>query len=216
MAEEHVDTTSEEPVSPAQEAVEETPFEGEFDADRARRTIDNLRAREKELEQQLKSDDWFTQELQRRGYELPGEEEEPEPEYDYEDPYDQRLSQVEHAMEEQRQAAVLNDLDQHIDKLAGDAELTLPPKAKEWVALASIHAGQGEPTPEATEQAFNDLKALYDEVGKTAVDKYLKSKRAPSPPSPGSQGQPSGDFNPKDEKSRVGRLAAVIQSRQEG
>lgn len=214
MAEEHVAETP-EVEAPAQEAVEtNTPFEGEFDPDRARRTIDNLRSREKELEQQLKSDEWFQKELERRGYEVADDEDEepfdPQDYEDSEDPLVERLSALEQAEFERRQNAVLNDLSDHVDQLAQGADLNLSDKAKQWIALESIHSGNGQPTPEGTEQAFQAMREFLDEFGKTAVDKYLKSKRAPAPPSPGTAGQPSGDFDPKDDKSRRNRMAAIL------
>lgn len=219
MAEEHVAETPEEVEAPAQEAVEtNTPFEGEFDPERARRTIDNLRNREKELEQQLKSDEWFEEQLRARGYETVDDDDEPDEPFDpqdYEDPYDQRISQVEEMLAAQQQEQVLNDLSDHIDELASQADVKLSEKAKEWIQLSSIHGGNGRPTPQATEEAFAAMRDFLEDHGKAAVDKYLKSKRADPAPSPGTAGQPSGDFDPKSDKSRMGRMAALIAAKQQ-
>lgn len=217
MAEEHAAET-EMVEAPAQEAVETPEPTEAWEPERAMSTIKNLRAREKELEQKLKSDEWFEEQLRARGYEI-ADDDEPEPfdpqDYNDEDPYDQRISQVEQTLAAQQQEQVLNDLSNHIDELASQADVKLSDKAKEWIALSSIHGGNGVPSPQATEEAFTAMRDFLDDFGKQAVDKYLKSKRAPAPPAPGSPGQPSGDFDPKDEKSRVARMAAVFSAKQQ-
>lgn len=216
MAEEHVAETP-EVEAPAQEAVEtNTPFEGEFDPDRARRTIDNLRNREKELEQQLKSDEWFQKQLQERGYALPDDDDEelfePDEDYEDEDPVVQRLTALEQAEMDRAEQAALNEQAAHIEQLAEQYELTLTPNMKRWVSLESISNGF---TKKATEDAVKALSEDLDQYGKAQVEKYLKSKRAPSPPGAGAAGQPSGDFDPKDDKSRKERMAAIFAARQE-
>lgn len=211
MAEEHVDTApTEEQVTPAQEAVEtNTPFEGEFDPERARRTIDNLRNREKELEQQLKSDEWFQRQLEERGLALPDDdEEEPEPAYD--DPRDERIAALEQAEQERRLERIYSDLDAHIGELASESGVELTQRMKQWIARESEAAGNGMPDYQATIDAFNALNEELEQYGKAAVDRYLKSKRAPTPPSKGSQAQPSGDFDPKSDRSRKERMAAIL------
>lgn len=210
MADEHV-TPDLESEAPAQEAVE-TPEPETWEPERAMSTIKHLRSREKELEQQLKSDEWFQSELERRGYQIAeDDDEEPEPEYDYDDdPTDQRLSAVEAELRERQEREALAEQSSHIDQLAEQYDVNLTPNMKRWVSLESISNGF---TKKATEDAVKALSEDLDQFGKSAVEKYLKSKRAPSPPGAGAAGQPSGDFDPKDDKSRKERMAAIFASR---
>lgn len=207
MAEEHVAETP-EVEAPAQEAVETNPFDGEFDPDRARRTIDNLRNEVRETKERYSSDEWFEKQLAERGLALP-DEEEPQP---AEDPYDDRITTLEQTLQERQEREAWDAQYTHIEQLASEAGVKLTDRMKTWISHESYVNGFN---PQATEAAFASLNEELDAYGKQAVESYLKSKRAPSPPQAGTAGQPSGDFDPKDENSRKQRMAAIFASRQE-
>ena len=220
MAEEHVAETP-EVEAPAQEAVETNDttlgWDGEpFDPERAKRTIENVRNELREIKERTSSDEWFQKQLQERGLALPDDDDEElfEPYEDEEDddPVVQRLTALELAEQERAEQAALSEQSSHIDQLAEQYELTLTPNMKRWVSLESISNGF---TQKATETAVKALSEDLEQFGKASVEKYLKSKRAPSPPGAGAAGQPSGDFDPKDDKSRKERMAAIFAARQE-
>lgn len=210
------DLTPAEPEVTTDSVVEtESPFQGEFDADRARALIDKLRNENKELStsakeyQRLTSDpEAFTEfGVQQDWLSLP--EPEAEPEYaEYVEPDEQvarDVAELKQWREEQNLATALSDFNSHVDRLASEKGIELTEFEREGLQYQSAKKGF---TPKATEQVFEDLASLKEAAYKSAVDTYLKSKQAPSAPVSGSQGEAGFDHRSRD--ARIARIAAAV------
>jgi hypothetical protein len=212
------------PVETAQAAVEPTiesaPFDGEFDADRARRTIDHLRERERELEKQAREyqrlqqdDSAFKEFVSQRGYEIPDDEPE-EPEFDLnEDPtadIRKTVDELRQWREQQEVDKALTAFNKDIDAKATEASVNLDKVDRDWLLQESIKGGF---TTDAVNNAFSQLAERNKQLEQAAVERYLASKRAPTPPQRGKAGAP--EFDPRDRRARQAHFEALVAAEQQ-
>ena len=213
------DIEAAESAEAAQDAVPDNPSENpwgeDFDAPRAWNTVQNLRAREKELEPAAKAFsrlesgedfDTFKTLAEKYGFEVAEEEPGSDALYDDDDdgdddPVDPRLSKVEKWIEEQEARAAKAAFDEHLERLQTENELELPKPLQEAIYVQSINNGFG---PKATEAAFNAVKEALSERDKRVVESYLESKKAPHVTPAGQSATESIDLH--DPKQRQDRM----------
>jgi hypothetical protein len=209
------DIEAAESAEAAQDAVQDDapshPWGDDFDAERAWNTIQNLRAREKELEpvakafQRLESGediDTFKALAEKHGFEIPEDDDVSDALYDDDgdgddDPVDPRLSKVEKWIEEQEARAAKAAFDEHLERLQTENEIELPKPLQEAIYVQSINSGFG---PKATEAAFNAVKEALAERDKRVVESYLESKKAPHVSATGQSATENPDLS--DEQTR--------------
>lgn len=173
------------------------PWGDDFNPERAWRTIEHLRGRERELESDAKAfkrlqedEDARLEWLAQQGYEI--EDPEEIPEYDEEveedlgdddDPYDQRLAAIEQQVQAQaerdRQAQedrAAQEFLGHVEELAGAANTELSQEDVLWIYHQSQANGFN---PKATEKAFEAYQAHLEKIRQQAIEEYRTSKRAP-------------------------------------
>jgi hypothetical protein len=211
-----------EPEVTADPAVETAPFEGEFDADRARRTIDNLRAREKELSvaakeyERLTTDpSAYTQFGAQQGWvELP-EEEEPEYSYTPEPVADPRVDELVAWRDEQNALSVKAAFDRDLDALAAKAELQIDEDDRMSLLVKAVNLSSGNLGPDQTAEVFEAFAARKEQERRAWIDSYTKSKQAPAAPVDGPQGEPRFDLSNMSEaqarEARIARIAALAE-----
>ncbi len=194
---------------------ESAPWGDDFDANRAWNTIQNLRAREKELEKdaaeykRLTSDpDAYYEHGTRQGWvELEDTPEEPEDAEPDDAPWSRDVAELKAWKEQQEQAAALDAFNSDLNKLAGDAEVELSAAQRKLIMVESLNNGWNQ---KATAEAFESLKADLEAQEQRAIDRYLASKKAPSPPRAGKAGE--AVFDPTDRDARQRRMAEVAQA----
>jgi hypothetical protein len=214
------------PVETAQAAVEPTtseapvPWGDDFNPERAWKTITHLRDREKELEKQAKEferlqqdDSAFKDFVSQRGYEIPDEEPE-EPEYDLnEDPtadIRKTVDELRQWREQQEVDKALTAFNKDIDAKATEASVNLDKVDRDWLLQESIKGGF---TTDAVNNAFSQLAERNKQLEQAAVERYLASKRAPTPPQPGKAGAP--EFDPRDRRARQAHFEALVAAEQQ-
>lgn len=160
LAAESADATA-EPGTPAPDAP--PPWGDDFNAERAWQTISHLRGREKELESEAKlakalreDPDALKEFLAERGYELPDDEDdEPDVEFDDEDPIAPLRSEMEtikEYIENQKAERTIDAFAKHLDSLSTEAELSLTDREKQIVFRDALD--NGGLTKANTEKAF--------------------------------------------------------------
>lgn len=184
---------------------------GEFDPARAKATIDRLREYEKQVQRLQNDPEAFQEFAQNHGYEFVTDEPEPEtPEWDtqddYEDPNAQRLAQVESRLSEIQQAEEMQQLAAHVAELTQDTGVDLETQ-KYLFELASQPGYNPDRTKKIVDQHLQAVKAAEEK----AVERYLESKRSPSPPPIGSPGQEAPDL--RDDRTRREYLGTIINAR---
>jgi hypothetical protein len=202
--------------APDTETTNEAPPWGEdFDAQRAWNTIQNLRTREKELEkaakeyERLTSDpDAYYEHGTRQGWVELDDDPEQEPEAEStDDPTARDVAELKAWKEQQDQERALNAFNSDLDRLAGDAEVELTPAQRKLIMVESLNNGWNQ---EATQKAFESLKSDLDAYEQRVIERYRNSKKAPSPPRAGKQGE--AEFDPTDRDERQKRMEAIIAS----
>lgn len=203
-----------EPVQAAQDAVEPAEptsppvFEGDFDPDRARRTIDHLRSREKELEQQAKEfdrlqndPDAFKEFAERLGYDF--DDGAPEPVFDDPDPIAELRSEVESLKAarnaEEFQKVTFETNAKELDEIQALAGRDLSPDEIETLIGLAPEDDKGIP----------HIKPVWD-----AITKLIASQQdAPSFRELGgsSGGQGSEKFDIRDPEQRIARFVASME-----
>lgn len=195
-------------------------WEGEWNPDRAKATIERLRGREKELsaiEKQwnaLQNDDQAFQEfVTQRGFTF--EDDEPEEDAwgpdtqefaDEVNPLDERLSKAEQFIQQQEAERELGAVNAHVNELAQSAGIELSDVERDSLLRAAY--AEGTPYKNLTEKAFQTHLAWRKDFEEKVKKDYLKSKRAPAPPQPGVAGEEAPD--PRDHKGRKARIAARL------
>lgn len=209
-----ISDAAQEAVEPDNAPVESAPWGDDFDPQRAWNTIQNLRNREKELEKAAKEYERLTSDPEayyehgtRQGW-VELEDNTPEEPESFDDPnadLRSKVEQFEQWKEQQEQAAALNAFNADLDKLAAEADVSLTQKQRNLIMVDAINGGWNQ---DATAKAFNefvdDLKAYEQQV----IERYAASKKAPSPPRPGKQGE--AEFDPTDRDARQARMEAII------
>lgn len=193
------------------------PWGDDFQPEKAWGTIENLRRREKELEQSerelkaLRSDpDRFREFASQHGYEF---EEEPVEEPVYDEGYDPvaaKVDALEQKIQQQEIAQTVKAIESHIDELASSAGVKLTARERQLVFQQSVSDGQ--PISEArTEQTFRDHVEWVKQLRDEGREEFIQSKRAPTPPPTGTSGEPQ--FDHSSPAAREARMAAIIQAR---
>jgi hypothetical protein len=224
VSEQTPDVPADVPVETAQDAVEPTletpvPWGDDFNPERAWKTITHLRDREKELEKQAREyerlqqdDSAFKEFVSQRGYEIPDDEiEEPD---SFDDPIaDVRKTVDELAQWRQQQEVdrALNAFNSDIDTKAEKAGVSLDQVDRDWLLQESLKGGF---TPDAVNKAFAALATRNKALEQAAIDRYLNSKRAPTPPQAGKAGAP--EFDHLDRKARLARMEAMVAADSDG
>lgn len=215
MSDAYVDP-AEEPVETAQDAVEPTepaspeaaPFDGEFDADRARRTIDHLRDRERELEKQAKQferlqndPEAFREFVSAQGYEIPEDEPDDEPVAPtFHDPrVDQLLAERE---QERLNQLVMEHAAKDVEEIQTELGRKLSEKELKNLGELAIPDENGIPRVSLAWQRLNDLRADWQKD-------WIEGKKTPSTPPTGSQG--SEKFDIRDPDQRIARFVAAME-----
>lgn len=198
-------------------------WEGEWNPDRAKATIERLRGREKELsaiEKQwnaLQNDDQAFQEfVTQRGFTFEDDDSEEEPwapdtqEFADEapDPFDERLSKAEQFIQQQEAERELAAVNAHVNELAQSAGIELSDLERDSLLRAAY--AEGTPYKNLTEKAFQAHAAWRKDFEEKVKKDYLKSKRAPAAPQPGGPGEPK--FDHLDDKAAAARMAAFIEA----
>lgn len=193
----------------------ESPFPGEFDADRARALIDKLRSENKELStsakeyQRLTSDPQAFIEFgtQQDWVALP-EPEEQEPQFvDEETPRDPRVDELLQWRDEQNARDAKAAFDSDLDGLATAASLEINDRDRRVLMMDSIAKGF---SPDATKAVFEDYVQEKEAERRRYIDDYTKSKEAPSAPPEGSPGEPRVDLsNMTERQQREARIKAI-------
>lgn len=215
---EHPTDPAVEPVEIAQSAVESTPdvpwSAEEYDRERAYNTLQHVRAELKEAESKAreferlqKDESAFRDFVSQRGYEIPDDEPD-EPEFDLaEDP----TADLRKTVDELRQWREQREANEAVDRFQSDvtqraekAGIELDDADRELLFVKSLNAGF---TQDAIDKAFTDLAARNEAREKAAIERYLNSKRAPTPPQAGKAGEQS--FDPLDRKQRLAHLEAA-------
>ena len=209
------------------------PWGDDFNPERAWQTITHLRGREKELEsdakawKRLQEDEEARLEFARQHFDFADDDDDEAEQgsglYDEEDDTeDQPLTRREWQewQAQQETNGMWGQFDTHLTTLADEAKVPLSDGDR--LRLKIEAAGKdGRPAgPQATEKAFQKLVAEREEFRKSALDDYLKSKRAPnSPPQPGRAGET--EFDRKNataqqrREERQRRLAAIAEGNQQ-
>jgi hypothetical protein len=208
-----------EPEVTTDPVVETAPFEGEFDAARARRTIDNLRAREKELEtqareyQRLTSDpSAFTEFGAQQGWvELPEVEEPEYTNYAPEPAPDPRIDELVAWRDEQNALSVKAAFDRDLDALASKAGLEVDDDDRMSLLVKAVNLSSGNLGPDQTAEVFEAFAAKREAERRAWIESYTKTKQAPAPPVDGPQGEPRFDTSGMNEaQARKARLEKIM------
>lgn len=212
------DDTAVEPVETAQAAVEPTsetpvPWGDDFNPERAWKTITHLRDREKELEKQAREferlqqdDSAFKEFVSQRGYEIPDDEIEEPDDFPTDQPTsDPRVDEIYQWKQQQEVDKALTAFHSDIDAKAEKAGVNVDQVDRDWLLQESIKGGF---TPDAVNKAFDSLAERNKQLEQAAIERYIASKRAPTPPQPGKAGAP--EFDPRDSKARLARLEALV------
>jgi hypothetical protein len=176
----------------------------------------HLREREKELEKQAREyqrlqqdDSAFKEFVSQRGYEIPDDEIE-EPEYDLNEdptrhPQDGRRAPPVEAAAGSRQGA--DRVPQDIDAKAERPASTLTRST----VTGSFRSRSRAALPRTRSTRRSILAERNKQLEQAAIERYLASKRAPTPPQPGKAGAP--EFDPRDRRARQARLRGARRRR---
>ncbi len=198
------------------------PWGDDFDASRAWNTIQTLREESKtakgqlseakqaqELLSQLQSDPDLQAHLVREwGYDVDDEGDyqdgqEPDP--------DDRLAHLEQTVqsdiEGRQQAELTNAVATHLEGLLGDAQVT----DREFNAL--LTDALQNPDKGRTEELVQAFQQERQQFEKSAIEKYLASKKGPRLPPEGFQGSDKIDFSNEDQ--RIGLFKAAMEAASE-
>ena len=209
------------------------PWGDDFNPERAWSTIQNLRAREKELSpyekqlEKLRSDDEaFLEFARERGFYVDTGEpvdddvlqgDQYQPDYSQEfggepDPLQEvmtRQQQLEQWMIQQEGEKLASKVENHIDHLATEAKVELSDYERSQLFQAAVNVPK-EISDRKTKQLFDQHVQWAKEREDAVIKRYLDSKRAPEQPPAGQAGEPAPD--PRDDKARKQRIAARIQA----
>lgn len=153
------------------------------------------------------------------------EQEEEEPEFDEEEegpePYVTREEwEAQQAQFQQEQMAeVAEAMEEHIDQLAGERNLSVRDAEGKLnqlgMAIANEAWANGEPDPENTQKVFAGWAQQLEQHGEQKVEALREQKRGtPSPPQKGSSGTPEIDVN--DPRQRLKRANEVASQALDG
>lgn len=185
-------------------------WNGEFDAPRAKATIDRLREFEGQLKKLESDPEAFQEFAQRHGYEFVTDEandpdtSEWEPQYET-PPDDPRISQMEQQLSQLQQQKEIELVASHVVELTADKGLDSDTQRY----LFDLAKEPGF-TPARTEKIVNGhLKAL-EAAKAAAIEEYRTTKRSPAPPLPGAPGEPAPDLSTP--QKRADAMAAAIRA----
>jgi hypothetical protein len=188
---------------------------GEFDAPRAKATIDRLREFEGQLKKLESDPDAFAEFAQQHGYEFVDDAQdeaapqwEPQDEGEYEDPNAARIAQMENQLSELQRQDEMQQLAAHVVELTADANLDQETQRY----LFEVASAPGYTIPR-TEKIVKQYLSSLDKAREAAIEEYRNTKRAPATPALGKPGEPAPDLN--DPKTRREHLANIIAAHEQ-